>query len=184
MSFSFAQFADQTKKALDQYSAQLNKLRTGRATVSILDPVRVEAYGTYVELSSIAKVAAPDAQTLVVKPYDPSQLEAVEKAIRSAELNLNPSVNQDQVIIPVPPLTQERRQDLIKMLHKEAEQAKVIIRTIRTETKQDIEAQEGQDGVSEDQIKSDLAKLEDEVKNVIAKIDQMTSQKETDLKTL
>lgn len=181
MSFSFTTFHSQADKALTHLQKDLSTLRTGRASVQMLDGVRVEAYGSMMQIHEVANVSAPDPTLLVVKPWDPSVLEAIEKAIAKAELNLNPVVDGDIIRIAVPPLTTERRQEMVKSLHQKVESGKVMLRSIRTEIKKEIEASEGEDNVSEDDIHADLKKLDELVEAKIKEIDRLAENKEAEL---
>lgn len=184
MSFSFSSFDHKVKKVIDHLVLDLKSLRTGRASGQLLDPVRVEAYGAKMKLVELANVSAPDPNLLVVSPWDRSLLSAIEKAIASAGLNFNPVVDGELIRITVPPLTQERRQELIKTLHQKIEGSKVVVRTIRTETKQEIEKQKSQGNVSEDDIARELKKLEENVQIVLAELDKICESKESELTTV
>ncbi len=120
MSFDFTDYKQRAEKTLEFASAEFASLRTGRASVQALDPVTVEAYGTRMKLQEVANVTAPDPTLLVVKPWDKSLLSAVEKAISSAGLNLQPIVDSDLIRISVPPLTEDKRKEMVKLLHQKA----------------------------------------------------------------
>lgn len=181
MSDALNTFQQQVDKAYEHVAQDIRSLRTGRASADLLDPVRVDAYGAQMKLIEVASVTAPDATLLVVSPWDKSLVSAVEKAIASAGLNLNPVVEGQIIRIAVPPLTQERRQEMVKSLHQKIESGRVTIRTIRSETKQAIEDEKGAAGVSEDDIALDLAELEKSVKAALTKLDELQEQKEREL---
>lgn len=174
-------FQQKISKSYEHVLQDVRSLRTGRASVQLLDPVRVEAYGTQMSLVEVASVTAPDATLLVVSPWDKSLITSIEKAIASAGLNLNPVVDSQIIRIAVPALTQERRQEMVKLLHQKIESGRVTVRTIRTETKQEIEEQKGGAGVSEDDIKLELDELDKEVKLALTKLDELQAQKEKEL---
>lgn len=174
-------FQQKITKSYEHVLQDVRSLRTGRASVQLLDPVRVEAYGTQMSLVEVASVTAPDATLLVVSPWDKSLITSIEKAIASAGLNLNPVVDGQIIRIAVPALTQERRQEMVKLLHQKIESGRVTVRTIRTETKQEIEEQKGVAGVSEDDIKLELDELDKEVKLALTKLDELQAQKEKEL---
>lgn len=174
-------FQQKISKSYEHVLQDVRSLRTGRASVQLLDPVRVEAYGTQMSLVEVASVTAPDATLLVVSPWDKSLITSIEKAIASAGLNLNPVVDGQIIRIAVPALTQERRQEMVKLLHQKIESGRVTVRTIRTETKQEIEEQKGGAGVSEDDIKLELDELDKEVKLALTKLDELQAQKEKEL---
>ena len=174
-------YQDRFDKALDHLQRELTSLRTGRASVQLLDGVRVMAYGASMAIHEVANVSAPDAQLLVVKPWDKSLLGEIEKAIQVAQLNLNPVVDGEIIRIPVPPLTKERRQEMVKTLHQKVEEAKIMLRTIRSDVRRDIEDQEGEAGISEDDIKLELNELEEVVKDYIERADSVSANKEKEL---
>src|SRR3954452_1834867 len=128
---SFVQLKSRMDKAVEDFRNALAATRTGRASVHMLDPVKVEAYGSEMPLNQLGQVHAPEAQLIVVQPYDPSLLPAIEKAIRTADLGLNPNNDGKVVRIPVPALTEERRKDLVKHLHKVLEDHRTAVRNIR-----------------------------------------------------
>lgn len=183
---SIAQFQtkDKLEKALSYFQQQIASLRTGRANAQLLDGVRVLAYGTQMAINELASVTAPDPQLIIVKPWDKTLLAEIEKAIQSAQLNLNPIVDADLIRIVVPPLTQERRQQLIKVLYQKAEEAKVMIRNIRSEVRREIDKQSGSAGVSEDDIKAAEAELDDLAKEYVAKVEELAAGKEQELSSI
>lgn len=181
MAFDFSDFELQCELIFEQFSQELARLRTGKATAQLLDSVRVEAYGSRLTLQEIASITVVDPTLLIVKPYDASQLEAIEKGIRIAELNLNPIVGQDDVKVPVPPLTEERRKEMIKVLQQKQEATKVMLRGARSEAKQAIDAQAGTAGVSEDDIHLDLQELDERFQAQVAQLEELVDEKEADL---
>src|SRR5216110_567575 len=149
-------------KAVEAVKRECATVRTGKATTSLLDLVRVEAYGNEVPLNQVASVAAPEPKLLTIQPWDKSLLKAVEKAILSSDLGLTPSNDGSVVRIPIPPLTEERRRELVKVVHKFAEEGRVAIRHARAEAISRIKKTEH---VSEDEKKhteKDIQKLHDE----------------------
>jgi ribosome recycling factor len=165
-------------KAVDAVKREFATVRTGKATTSLLDLVRVEAYGNEMPLNQVASVAAPEPKLLTVQPWDRSLLKAVEKAILSSDLGLTPS-NDGQIIrIPLPPLTEERRRELVKLVHKFAEDGRVAVRHARTECVGKIKKTEH---VSEDEKKhaeKDLQKLHDDHMKLI---DDVVKAKEAEI---
>ncbi len=184
MSFDFSLITPKLVKALEHVRADMATLRTGKATPQLLDSVTVEAYGGFMKVQELAGVSAPDPTLLVVTPWDKSVLHAIEKAIASAGLNLNPVVNGDMIRIAVPSLTQERRLEMVKLLSQKLENGRVMIRTIRTDTKKLIEKQKGTEGVSEDDITTDLEKLETLTKTHLDQLEELGKKKEIDLMTV
>ncbi|MCC6711496.1 MAG: ribosome recycling factor [Candidatus Pacebacteria bacterium] len=177
-------YLDQFKKALLHTEKEVATLRTGRASVQMLDDVRVEAYGSMMRLNEVASVSAPDPTLLVIAPWDKGVVAAIEKGVLAANLNLSPVVDGDKVKVPVPPLTQERRQEMVKILHQKVESGRVMIRSVRSDVKDMIEDQEGKAGVSEDDIKLGLKELDEVSKEYIEKIDQLAKDKEKELLSL
>ena len=179
--FNFNQFTQIANRTLENIKTEVASLRTGAATPQLLDSVKVEDYGGIMRVTELASFTIADPTLLVVSPWDTSLLGAIEKGIQQANLNLNPVVDGKILRISVPPLTTETRQELIKTLHQKLEDGKVMVRTLRGETKKEIEAQKGAAGISEDNIKADLEKLENEIKKIIAQIDELGKNKETQL---
>ena len=172
------------KQATEHCQAEFNNLRTGRASVQLLDSVKVEAYGSLMAINEVANISTPDPQLIVVKPWDKSLLPAIERGIQKAQLNLSPIVDKELIRVPVPALTMERRQEMVKILHQKAEEAKVMLRQVRADARKDVEKQEGEAGISEDDIKAQLTELEKLTKDYLDKIDELTKLKETELLTI
>lgn len=181
MPFSFQEFQQKIDKALDHVTQDLATLRTGRASTQMLDSVVVMAYGAPMKVNEVGNLSTPDPHLLVITPWDKSLLGEIEKAIVVAGLNLSPVVDGGIIRIAIPALTQERRQEMVKLLHQKIETGKVMIRSIRTDTKKDIEKQEGQAGISEDSIAADVELLEKKTKELMDKLDQMAQAKEAEL---
>ncbi len=184
MAFDFSTFTTKLTKSVEHFQQELKTLRTGKATPALLDSVSVEAYGAHMKLNEVANVSAPDATLLVVSPWDKSILESVEKAINAADLNLNPVVDGDLIRIAVPPLTQERREEMVKLLDKKTEETKATLRSLRTDIKKEVESQEGQGGVSEDDIELDLEQMEKQFVTTTSRVDEITAAKKSELMTV
>lgn len=178
---SLKKFKTQAEEVLTLVKEDLSTLRTGKASVQMLDPVRVPVYGSQMKLNELANIAAPDPDLLVIKPWDQSIIEAIEKAITSSDLNLNPVVDGELIRIKVPSLTEERRKDLVKMLHKKIESGRVMLRSARTEAKQLIEELEGEDNVSEDDIHNLIKDLNDLIQEYTQKLEAIADKKESEL---
>lgn len=181
MAYQFTDFSLNLDKAVEHIAHDLRSLRTGKATPQLLDSVQVEAYGTRMKVHELANVTAPDPTLLVVSPWDKSILNAIERAISTAQLNLNPIVDGEIIRIVVPALTEERRKEMVKTLYQKIEAGKKTLRTVRQDTRKDVEAQKGSDGVSEDDIKADLDMLETIFKKAMDALDQLAQKKEADL---
>lgn len=181
MSINKNSYLEKFEKIFNHAQSDFATLRTGRATVQLLDRISVEAYGTKMALHEVASISAPDTQLLVVKPWDKSLLPEIERSIQIAQLNLNPVIDGDIIRIAVPTLTQERRLEMVKSLHQKEESAKVVLRSIRSEIRKDIDKQEGLAGVSEDDIKAEIEELDEIVKEYINKLEALVKQKEQEL---
>ncbi len=184
MAYSFAPVTEKLHKALEHVRRDISTLRTGRASSQILDPVMVEAYGAKMKIHEVASVQAPDPSLVTVSPWDKTLLENIEKAIASADLNLNPVVDGDIIRIAIAPLTEEKRKEMVKSLAKKIEAGRVMLRTIRTDAKKEIEGQDGSNDVSEDDIKQDTQELEKIIKEYNVKLDEIFTAKEKDLMTV
>jgi len=169
------------KKSVDNIQQEMAVIRTGRATPALLDPIKVEYYGSNVPLRQVASIGAPDARLLVVQVFDRNAVANVDKAIRSAELGLNPLVDGNLLRVPIPQLTEERRRDLVKYLHKIAEEGRVAIRNIRRDANDMAKDLEKEHEISED----DSHKGQDEVQKLtdkyIKQIDELVKRKEKDI---
>ena len=182
--FSFSDFDQRAEKTLEHIRGDVATLRTGRAHTSMLDSVNVEAYGTKMKIQELAGVTVPDPTLIVIAPWDKSLLEAISKGVNVAGLSLNPIIDGEIIRISVPPLTSERRQEMVKLLSQKIEAGKVMLRNLRGDIRRDIDALEGEDGVSEDDIKSWQEELDRKVKELEGKIEEIKEQKEKDLVTL
>jgi ribosome recycling factor len=166
------------QKAVESTKRELATIRSGKATTSLLDTVRVEAYGQHLPLNQVASVSAPEPRLLTVQPWDKSLLHAVEKAIQSSDLGLNPSSDGSILRVPLPPLNEERRKELIKVVHKLAEEGRIAIRHARTDA---IAKTKKLDHVSEDDKRradKDIQKLHDDA---IEQIDALVKGKEQEI---
>ena len=165
-------------KAIDSVKHEFASVRSSKATTNMLDTVRVEIYGTQMTLNQVASVAAPEPRLLTVTPFDKSQIKAIEKAIREAELGLDPVTQGAMIRVPLPQMNEERRKDLVKIVHKFAEEGRIGIRHWRTVERERLKKL---DGVSEDDVKhaeKDLQKVHDEY---IARIDALMKAKEHEI---
>lgn len=170
-------------KAIDHADNELNKIRAGKANPSMLDDISVDYYGTPTPLSQVGSVNTPDARTLIVQPWEKSLLPAIEKAIKEANLGVNPQNDGVIIRINVPPLTEERRRDLVKKAKGEAETGKIAIRNIRKDANEKIKKLKI-DGVSEDEIKVGEGEVQKLTDAYIIKIDQLSELKEKDIMTV
>jgi ribosome recycling factor len=165
-------------KGLENSKKEFSSIRTGKASANLLDTVRVEVYGQNMALNQVASVSAPEPRLLTVTPYDKGQAAAIEKAIRDSDLGLNPSSQSGIIRVPLPALNEQRRKELVKILHKLAEEGRVAVRHARTEARDRLKRLEK---VPEDDLKhaeKDLQKLHDDF---IAKLDDLLKHKEADV---
>ncbi len=176
-----AETRERMQRSLEAFEQNIGSVRTGRANPSILNRVHVDYYGTAVPLPQIATVSSPDPRTLVITPFDKSSLQAIEKAILESDLGFNPNNQGDNIFISVPPLTDERRRDLVKTVHHMAEEARVAVRNIRRDANERLKSLQKERGLSEDDLRRAEADVQKATDEFIAKIDQRTKTKETDI---
>lgn len=180
----YIQLKTRMDKAVEDFRTNLAAARTGRASVHMLDPVRVAAYGSEMPLNQLAQVHAPDAQMLTVQPFDPSIMNDIEKAIRGAGLGLNPQNDGKMIRIPVPPLTEERRRDMVKHLHKILEDHRTAIRNVRRDGNDAIKKAMKDKKITEDDEKKALDEVQKLTDGEIKKMEEMSSAKEKELMTV
>jgi ribosome recycling factor len=172
------------QKSLETLKADLAKVRTGRAHTGLLDHIHVDYYGSSTALSQIANVTLVDARTIGVQPWEKKMVPVVEKAIREADLGLNPATNGDMIRVPMPALTEERRRELTKVVKSEGEDAKIAVRNLRRDANNHIKEELKAKTISED----DERRAQDEMQKLtdrnIAEIDRMVTQKEAEIMTV
>ena len=169
------------ESAIEDFKRKLATVRTGRASVSLLDTVSVDYYGTPTPLNQMASVHAPEPQLLTVQPWDPTQLGNVEKAIRAADLGLNPSNDGKLVRIPIPPLTEERRKQLAKQIHEIAEEHRTAIRNIRRDENDKLKKMLKDKAISEDTERDGLERVQKLTDSYTGKIDELSKSKEREI---
>ena len=185
MSDDTATVADQRmNKSLDALRKSLSRLRTGRARPELLDGISVNCYGNETPLNQVAKVDIGDARTLLITVWDKSIISAVDKALRDSDLGLNPVSGSDNIRVPLPPLSEERRRDLAKVARQETEQARVSVRNIRRDLMRDLKQQLADKEISDDENRRISDKLQKATDNHINSIDKMLTDKESELLTL
>ena len=165
-------------KSVDHFAAELMSIRTGRANPALIDKVMVPYYGTPTPLNQLAQISAPEPRLLVVQVYDKSQIGAVEKALRTSEQGLNPASDGQVIRVPIPPLTEERRREFVKLVRQKAEEARVAIRNVRRDELHRIEQLQKQGEVPEDESKRASARLQKTVEAHIEKVDGLANRKE------
>ena len=168
-------------KAHEALKRELTKLRAGRATASLLDGIRADYYGTPTALSQMAHINIPEPRLITVKPWDKTATKAVEKALRESDLGLNPQVDGDVIRIPLPPLTEERRKDFVKIARKYGEECKVSIRKARHDALDMLTTIENDGGSSADEVDRGKKKVEEVVQESVKQVDSTVANKEKDI---
>ena len=171
----------QMEKALEAMRREFSGVRTGKTSPALLDVVRVDAYGSKMPLNQVASVSAPEPRMLIVQPWDKGLVPVVEKAIRNAELGLNPATDGGVIRVPIPALNEERRREMVRMLHRIAEEGRVAVRHARQEANKSLKQQQSDSDLSEDEARrqmDDVQKITDEY---IGKIDHLLKSKEEEV---
>ena len=171
----------QMDRNLEAIALEFGGVRTGKASPAILDTVNVDAYGASVPMKQVANVSAPESQMLLVQPYDPQLGPSIAKAIQSSDLGLNPSVDGNIVRVSIPALTEERRKDLVKVLHRMTEEGRVAVRHARHKAKSDLEKSEREGDLGEDDLHRLLDDLQRLTDSHITKLDEMLKAKEAEV---
>ncbi len=170
------------EKAVEAVRREFAKIRTGKATVSLLDGVRVEYYGSTVPLRQVANISVPEARLLVVQPWDKKVVGDIEKAILSADLGLNPSSDGHLIRVPIPPLTEERRKEMVRYVHKLAEEGRIAVRNIRRDINEALKAKQKAGEISEDEFHRAHDKTVQEMTDEkVREVDHVLAVKETEL---
>ncbi len=174
---------EQMDKVIKHLESELLKIRAGKASPMMLDGIFVDYYGTKSPLNQVANVAAPDPRTIIVQPWDKSMLETIEKAIQASNLGFNPQNNGEILRIIVPPLSEERRKQLVKQVKTEGETAKIGIRNVRRDANEELKKLK-KEGIAEDEIKEGEEKIQKITDQYIAKIDDILNNKEKEILTI
>lgn len=178
---ALAQAKSRMEKAVEDFRKDLATVRTGRANVTLLDGVRVDYHGTPMPINQLGTMNVPDASMIVISPWDPGAVAPIEKAIRTSDLGLNPSNDGKVVRVPIPPLTEDRRKDLVKHIHKVLENHRTAVRNIRRDLKEAIEKLEKEKKISEDDRKRSLDELEKVTHSETKKIEDLSAAKEKEV---
>lgn len=168
-------------RSIDAFRKELGKIRTGRASFSLLDGIKVDYYGTPTPLQQVGTLAVPESRMITVTPWDAKMVGPIEKAIQSSGLGLNPSNDGKIVRIPIPPLTEERRKDLVKVVRKMAEDGRIAVRNIRREAIDRIKESEKKKEISEDELKRWQDRIQKETDGYVKKIDEILKAKEQEI---
>jgi len=172
---------ERMEKSVVSFSTELTKIRTGRAHASLLDHVQVEYYGSMVPISQVANVSVEDARTLSIMPWEADMVSVVEKAIMKSDLGLNPSTAGNNIRVPMPALTEERRKDLVRVVRHEAENGKVAIRNIRRDANSDFKDLVKSKDISEDDDRRAQESIQKLTDKYVTEIDKLLTKKETEL---
>jgi ribosome recycling factor len=169
------------EKAVEDFRKELAGVRTGRANIALLDHVRVDYHGTPMPLNQLGTLTVPDPSTIVISPWDPGAVPLIDKAIRTTDLGLNPTNDGKIVRVPLPALTEERRKELVKHIHKVLENHRTAVRNIRRDIKEAVEKLEKEKKISEDDKKRSLEELEKVTHSETKKIEDMSATKEKEV---
>lgn len=169
------------EKAVEDFRKDLASVRTGRANVALLDHIRVDYHGTPMPINQLGNLTIPDPMMIVISPWDPGAVPLVDKAIRTSDLGLNPANDGKVIRVPIPPLTEERRKELVKHIHKVLENHRTAVRNIRRDIKEAIEKLEKEKKISEDDKKRSLDELEKVTHSETKKIEELSAAKEKEV---
>lgn len=169
------------KSTLSVYEDDLHGIRSGRASTTLVDRLMVEYYGADTELRQLASVSTPEPMQIMIRPFDKGAVKSIEKAIQQSDLGINPNVDGDIIRLNMPPLTGERRQELVKFLHKRMEEARVSVRNIRRHANQDVDDFEKEKMISEDEAKRARDEVQKLTDQYVGEIDDLGKKKETEI---
>ena len=172
---------DQMRKALEKYRVELGKLRTGRAHGGLVDSIKVDYYGNETPIKNVANITVSDARTVVITPWEPQLVKAIEKAIRDADLGLNPVGDVNLIRVPVPPLTEDRRKEMVKIVKNVSETSRVVIRNIRRDAMDQLKNLLKKKEISEDEERRNQEVIQKTTDGFIEQIDHLMQLKETEL---
>ncbi|HEU0298262.1 MAG TPA: ribosome recycling factor [Longimicrobium sp.] len=167
--------------AIEALRREYAGVRTGKASPGLLDTVKVDAYGSHLPLNQVGTVSAPEPRMLMVQPWDKTLIKAIEKALRESDLGLNPSNDGSVIRIPIPALTEERRKEYVRLLHKLTEEARVAVRNVRRDANDEIKHRQKDEGLSEDDVRREQADVQKLTDEYIHKIDELMKHKEAEV---
>jgi ribosome recycling factor len=176
-----AEVRQQMENAIDAIRREFASVRTGKASPALLDTVKVEAYGSKMPLNQVGTVSAPEPRMLIVQPWDKSLMADIEKAIRSAELGLNPANDGTIIRVPIPQLNEERRREMVRLLHKLAEEGRIAVRHARQEGNKQVKQREHDHEIGEDDARRQMDEIQQLTDEHIARIDQLLKAKEEEV---
>tara|TARA_Y100000996_G_scaffold322826_1_gene258893 strand:- start:331 stop:885 length:555 start_codon:yes stop_codon:yes gene_type:complete len=168
-------------KTVEHYNHEVAIIRTGRASADVLDSIKVDYYGTMSPLKNIAHVSVPEAQSILIQPFDPSSLEAIEKAIVTSDLGLSPNNDGNLIRLNIPALTEDRRKDLVRVVHKTIEEGRIGIRNLRRDANEQLKELEKNNEISEDNLKRSLDNIQELTDDFIGKLNIIQDEKEKEI---
>lgn len=178
---TYSEAQSQMERSIEALRREFNSVRTGKASPALLDTVRVDAYGSKMPLNQVASVSTPEPRMLIVQPWDKGLMGEIEKAIRNSELGLNPANDGNIIRVPVPALNEERRRDMVKMLHKIAEEGRIGVRHARQEANKEIKRLQGDNELSEDEARRETDRIQKLTDEHITRIDALLKAKEEEV---
>jgi ribosome recycling factor len=167
--------------AIEALRREFAGVRTGKASPALLDSIRVEAYGSMVPLNQVGTVSAPEPRMLTIQPWDKSVIKDVERALRESDLGINPSNDGNLIRIPIPPLTEERRREYVKMLHRIAEEGRIAVRQARKDANDEVKHRQKDENLSEDDVRREQGEVQKLTDQYIARIDELLKHKEAEV---
>ncbi len=181
---ALAEAGEKMNKAISVLKEELGGIRTGRATPALLSRMIVDYYGTQVPINQLASFSVPEPRTLLIQPYDKNAISAMEKAIQASDLGITPSNDGNVIRLNFPPLTEERRRELIKVVHQRGEEGRVAVRNVRRHSKEELERLERDGGISEDELMRSEKELQKLTDQHVGEIDEIVAHKEQELKEI
>jgi ribosome recycling factor len=181
---ALAEAREKMSKAISVLKEELGGIRTGRASPALLSRIVVDYYGSQVPINQLASFSVPEPRTLLIQPYDKNSISAMEKAIQASDLGITPSNDGNVIRLSFPPLTEERRRDLIKLVHQRGEEGRVAVRNVRRHSKEELERLERERGISEDELMRSEKELQKLTDQHVAEIDEVVAHKEQELKEI
>ena len=177
----FSESKAKMEKAIEHHKQEVSFIRTGRASTHILNPVKVDYYGVPTPLNNVANITIPEAQLISIQPFDPSSIELIEKAIIESDIGLNPSNDGNIIRLNIPSLTEDRRKELVKQVHKIIEDGKIAIRNIRRDANEQLKKMEKSHDLSEDNLKRELDNVQELTNQCINNLDEVQKNKEKEI---
>ena len=176
--------SQQLQKAVQHLKSEFMGLQIGRASAALVEEIQIESYGSLMALKASANISCPDSKTVKIEPWDKSLFGAIEKAILASSLGLNPQNMGTYLLLPIPPLTEERRKQIVKLVHEMAEQCKISIRQVRQEALKDIKHQKDDKAISEDEYKKKEKDIQEQIDQTNKEIEGLTGKKEKEVLTV